>query len=79
MTREQINTYLCAILSTLAETNGSPESMLYIGIGMDMNRWEIIRRIMLAGALVEISQAHYVTLTEKGKELAAKIDAALAR
>ena len=74
MTREECNALLCAVLSTLAETNGSPESVLYCGLGCDMAKWETLRGIMLAGQLVSIT-GNYVTLTERGREIAAKIDA----
>ena len=76
MTKDMILTRIVAIVATLAETNGSPESMLYLFCGMDMAAWEAIRDILIKANLVTIS-GHYVTLTDHGKATAEKINAAM--
>jgi len=77
MDKREANKILCAVLSTLSEVDGAPESILYMGIGADMGRWETIRGFMLAGHLVTI-EGNYVRLTEYGKEIAGKVNAMVA-
>lgn len=73
----KINSLIVAILTTLAETNGSPSSMIYLALGMDLNLWNLIAGIMVKGGLVTITN-HFVTLTPKGREMANQIEAKLA-
>ena len=69
---------IASILSTLNETNGSPESMLYIFFDMDMDLWSRVRAVLIESELITI-KGNYVTLTEKGRETAIKIDKAVAK
>ena len=69
---------VAAILATLEETNGSPESILYIFCDSNLEEWHFIRGILLEAKLIEIN-AHYVTLTAKGQETAQKLNAATAK
>lgn len=70
---------VAAILTTLAETNGSPESMLYVAVaGMNITDWQAIRNTMIASGWIKVS-AHYVTLTDSGRKIATEINAALAK
>lgn len=71
-----MNQKLAAIIATLQETNGSPESMLYIFFDMNMNLWIQVRNALVADGLVTI-KAHFVTLTPKGEALATKINSLL--
>ena len=71
-------TRIAAIVTALDETNGSPESMLYIFCNMDMHAYETIRDILIKANLVTI-KGHYVTLTEEGKKTAQKLNAAIKR
>lgn len=70
---------VAAIITALAETNGSPESMLYVFVGMDINKWERMRYVLTSGVkpLVTI-RSNYVTLTSHGKLTADRINAAIA-
>jgi predicted transcriptional regulator len=67
---------VAAIVSTLAEAEGSPESNLYLLCGMDMEKWQLIRQLLLHAHLINI-RANYVTLTAQGMAFGAKINAAL--
>lgn len=67
---------IAAIVSTLADTHGSPESTLYIFCGMDMEIWQQIRHVLVEGGLVNIRN-HYVTLTPLGVETAEKLNEVL--
>jgi hypothetical protein len=75
---KEIIAKVAAILSALRETNGGPESALYMALGMDINLWNIIRGVMLKAGYITIS-GHYVTLTAKGLEKAIEVDAAMAK
>ena len=77
MTKEMLLTRIAAIVSTLNETDGSPESMLYIFCEMDMHAYETIRDVLVRAGYVTI-KGNYVTLTTLGKETAVKLDAAIA-
>lgn len=66
------------ILTTLAETDGAPESHIYLALGMDMERWNTYRGILTRQSLITI-RGHYVRLTDKGKAIAADIEKALAK
>jgi predicted transcriptional regulator len=67
---------ITAMLCSLQETGGTPESMLYILCEMDINKWHSIRELMIMADLIKIS-GNYVTLTKKGSDTATKMNAAL--
>ena len=77
MTQQEVTVRLAAIISTLAETGGAPESAGYIACGMDMGAWEVVRGVLTGAKLVTIS-AHYMRPTQAGRDLAAKLDAVIA-
>lgn len=79
MTRNEMNVRLAAILTTLAEPglDGAAESMLYLGAcGGNMDDWSQVRMILLAANLVEITPSHQVFITETGRAMAKKVEAA---
>lgn len=76
MDKQEAFVMVAAILTTLLETGGSPESMLYIFCNMDMNKWQIIRSVLLDCKWVSIS-GHYVTLTAEGTLTAEALNKAL--
>lgn len=76
MSRQELNAKLAAVITTLAETNGSLESMLYIFFDMNMDTWMRIRELLITSDIISI-KGNYVTLTEKGKSLASEIEARL--
>lgn len=65
-----------AVISTLDETNGAPESSLYIFFDMDMDLWTRVRQVLIESKLVTI-RGHYVELTDAGRETARKINAVI--
>jgi hypothetical protein len=77
MTREKLNALLCAIISTLAEVEYSPESTLYLGIGSDLEDWNTVKSVLLAGELATVEN-YTVRITQKGRDLAAKVNAFVA-
>lgn len=77
MTKQALLTRVAATLSTLVETNGCPESMIYLAFGGDIHEWEYLRDIMLQAGFITI-KGHYVTLTEDGKIKALQINAMIA-
>lgn len=78
MTRDELNKTLCAVITTLDEVEYSPESSLYLGLGMDMDKWNLIKQILIAGNLATI-EYHRVTIAPAGKVLAARINSFIAR
>jgi hypothetical protein len=65
------------ILTTLDETNGAPESTLYIFFDMNFDLWVQVRESLVGSNLISVSRSNYVTLTESGKVTAAKLNAAI--
>lgn len=74
--QEQIE--IAAIITTLAEVEGSPETMLYLGIGSDLDKWNGYKYALTASGLIEVNY-NFVTITDKGRDLAAKINATIAK
>lgn len=77
MTKNVLLARIAAIITTLAEVDGSPESYLYLACGSDMTCWETVRRILVESGQVTISN-HYARITEAGKETAARLNHSLA-
>jgi hypothetical protein len=73
MNKTELLTKVAAIVTTLQDTGGSPESMLYLFCDTDLAKWEMLRDILVKADLVKIS-GHYVTLTENGKITATKLN-----
>ena len=78
MTNNDLILRVATIVSTLAEIDGSPESMLYVFCNMDMHGYETARDVLLQMELITI-ESHYVKLTAKGKDVARKINARIQR
>ena len=78
MDKKLLLSRIAAILTTLAETGGAIESMLYIFCEMNMDHWQTIRGILLEADYVKI-KGHYVTLTAEGRAVAAKLDVLVSR
>lgn len=76
MDKNYVMVRVAAILTTLLETNGAPESYLYIFMDMDMDKWQTIRRILIEAGFVQI-KSNYVTLTQLGIQTAEKLDKAI--
>lgn len=74
MTKQDV-TAIVAILTTLAECEGSPESMIYLAIGADLNRWYQLKAALVSTDLIH-EEYNFVTITDKGRVLAEKINAA---
>jgi hypothetical protein len=77
MTKREVLSLVAAIICTLAETNGAPESTLYMFVNMDMDKWTTLKTIMIEAKLITIS-GHYVRLTEQGRSTADKINRKIA-
>lgn len=69
---------LAILVTTIAEVDFAPESMLYIGFSMDLPRYELIKRLALAAGLIESAQRHALRITDKGRKLAAELNGILA-
>ena len=70
---------IAAVVTTLAESGGgAPETMIYMALECDLRRWDALRMAMIGAELISES-GNYVTITRKGRILAAKIETALAQ
>ena len=78
MTRQDLNVRIAAIVTTLAETDGGPESILYLGLGMDMDLWQRLRQMLVQAGIITVA-SYYVRLTPKGQTLASQLTAAMAK
>lgn len=76
MTKDVLLTRIAAIVTTLDETNGSPESMLYIFCEMNLEDWHTIKQMLISSGLMKCS-GFYCSLTEKGKETAKQINSVI--
>lgn len=78
MNKGQIYARIAAIVTTLAETGGGPESSIYLALGMDMGLWMMLRQVLVENGLVTIND-HWCELTGKGASLAEQCNAVLAQ
>lgn len=75
MSKEML-TVVAALLTTLAECDGCPESTLYMAVGCNITICQQVIAVLLHSDLINV-KGHWVTLTDKGKATAAKINAAM--
>lgn len=78
MTRNEINTYLCAVLTTLADLDGqpAPRSSLYLALNMEIARFEMIETLLTKAGLVTVT-SETMKLTDAGRAMVVKIKAAI--
>ncbi len=75
MTRDEMNRYLCAIITTLDEVESAPESAIYLGIGRDPDKWKVLKEFLSMSGLAMFAADHTIRLTTAGREMAKKINA----
>lgn len=74
MSKNELTAIIAAILSSLHEAdNGTPESTLYILCGMDMDKWNTVRGIMLRAGWITC-KSHFVNITNEGRNMAIKVN-----
>jgi len=73
MNKNEINKYLCVILTTLAEVPYASESSIYLAIGADLSKWQTLKVILCSSGLAT-SEGYAMTITDKGRALAEKIN-----
>lgn len=81
MDRNILNVYLATILETLAmptALGGVPRSHVMLGLGLDLDAYLMVEGILVASDMAK-SQRDLLTITDKGKKMAAKVAAALPR
>lgn len=75
--RARLNAEVAAILTTLAEVGGeSPRTPIYMALGSNLARFEGVESLLKAAGLIT-GTSEVITLTEKGRAMAAKCEAAL--
>lgn len=80
MTRE-IQMLMTAVLTTALETEPAafPESYAYIAAGMNLPEWEDAKHVMTALQLITIEPGPQIRLTNKGRDIAQKLNAAITK
>jgi hypothetical protein len=76
MTRNELNMKLAAVITTLDEVPFAPASNLYLLMDSNMEDYETAKMILQTGGLATFT-ASTATITEAGRAMAAKINAAL--
>lgn len=81
MDRSEANACLCAILETLHEIpEGVPSGHMYAALmgRTSLEEYEALLEIAKRGGLVDV-KSHLVTITSKGRDMVAKIQAHVAK
>ena len=74
MTKNELLAKVIAVLTTLEELGtGTPESMVYLALGMNLATYGQVRDILLRMKWVTI-KANYIELTQAGKDKAVEIN-----
>lgn len=63
---------LIAILETLNETDGGPESSIHLAMGCNLSAWHTYRGMLVAAGWIAI-KGHWVSLTDKGRAMCADL------
>ena len=71
MTEQQMMAKIGALLSSLHEIGVAPESMIMLGLQLSIDEYYAIRNVLVKTELVIVS-SNAMSLTAKGRELAAK-------
>ena len=75
MTKNQLLICIGAIVETLAEVDGAPESMIWLGLQSQigtLDQFQNVMELMRENKLIKI-KGHYVTLEPKGLDLVNKM------
>ena len=73
MTNDQ-KIWIASILTTLLEVGNSPASQIYLAMGMDLHKWEVVRDLLVGSKMIKVSASHVVSLTPDGRDLAVTIN-----
>ena len=79
MTRDQANTYLAAIITTLEETGEGKTGIMYAALkahGLTLDDFLLLQGVMVSGKLATLSN-NTLTLTAAGHDMAARINGAV--
>lgn len=77
MSKNEVYTYCAAILTTLHDVSiPVPASQFYMLLGMNMEKWETIRDILIKSHMIAIKH-HLVSLTPDGIKIAMELNAKL--
>ena len=77
MTQNDLIAAVAAVLTTLHETNGGPESSAYLALGENLNDWHAVKAILIrAGWMTE--KGNWLALTPDGTKKAKALAALFA-
>jgi hypothetical protein len=75
MQRVQID--LAAVLTTALDIGGAvPKGPLYLALGCDIDRWSVVEALLVKIQLAQVT-SETLTLTQKGQELAKRLESVL--
>lgn len=74
MDKKELLLRVAAILTTLNESDWSPETMLYLGTGSNLDEWMQVKFLLVSSGMVT-AQHDTLAITDKGRELANRINA----
>jgi hypothetical protein len=78
MDKNELMAMVAAILTSLHEADsGAPESTFYILCGMDLDKWNYVKNIMLRANWISC-KGHFVNITPDGTKIAIEINNAIA-
>jgi hypothetical protein len=75
---KQVMIGTAALLTTLTETGGGPESSLYLAIGSDIEVSNAVTSICARKGWIT-NRAHWLEITSAGREIANQINAAVSK
>ena len=75
---KELTVQATAILAQLAESGGTPESHIYIQLGMNLRDYELVRGVLQGCGFIAIT-GNFVELTEAGQKAGDEVNARLAK
>ena len=75
---KELTVQATAILAQLAESGGTPESHIYIQLGMNLQDYGLIRNVLQGCGFIRIT-GNFVSLTESGQKAGGEINAKLSK
>jgi hypothetical protein len=65
------------LLSVQATRQRDAARQIYLAMGMDMHKWEVVRDLLVGSNMIKVSAGHLVSLTPNGRDLAVTINETL--
>jgi hypothetical protein len=73
MKKKELMATIAGVLTTAVELQPCPEVSVYMALGMDMSKWEIVKDFLSMQKLATFAH-HSIKLTPSGCAMAVKLD-----